>query len=370
MRKILETQKAIKIAQVIGNAQSGGVVSCILNFYRNIDRKKFQFDFFTYGASPYDEEILALGGRIFYISKITNFVKFYAQLKKHFIEENYFAVHAHLTSLSFLPLLAAKNAKIEHRICHAHSTTHKKEKVWLLKAVLKHFSTFFATDIAGCSMYSCAWLYGKSNIDKVFLLHNAIDLQRFSFLEQKDRALAMHYGWEDKKIIGAIGRLVFQKNFSFLIDAFAILSKNVDDAILVIVGSGKEKGKLLRQIDKLNLQDKVHILPEIKEVTNYYKIFDLLAMPSRFEGLPLVAVEAQAVGIPCLLSTNITSEVNISGKCEFLPIDKAEIWAEKMQDMLINAKRYDATRQIKESGYELKAESEKLSRFYLGLGEL
>lgn len=360
-------QYPIKIAQIIGNARSGGVISCVLNFYKNIDRSKLQFDFFTYGTSPYDEDIIALGGRIFYFNKVTNVVKSYNELKKHFKNENYFAVHSHLTSLSVLPLLAAKRAKVEHRICHAHSTTNIKESVWLVKSVLKRFSTVFATEIAGCSMYSCAWLYGQKNMDKIFLLHNAIDLQRFAYSAQKDNELAKIYGLGDKKIIGAIGRLVFQKNFSFLIDSFALLSQKNDDAVLVIVGDGKYKTKLLKQIDTLKLKDKVFILPEIANVQNYYKIFDLFVMTSRFEGLPLVAVEAQAVGVPCLLSTNITSEVNISGNCQFLPTKSAQMWSEKMLDML-NLGRIDATNKIIENGYEIKAESKKLADFYTGLG--
>lgn len=265
----MDKKHRIKIAQVIGNAQSGGVISCVLNFYRNIDRERFQFDFFIYGKSHYDEEIRALGGRVFYFNRLENLPKSYLQLKNYFEQENYYAVHAHLTTLSFLPLFAAKMAKVPHRICHAHSTTHKKEKFWAVKSILKRFSKRFATNLSGCSIYSCNWLYGS--MDNVFLLHNAIDLERFSYSE-KDIKQAEQYGWGNKKVIGSIGRLVWQKNFPFLLNAFALVSEKVHDAMLVIVGSGKDKSNLQKQIDKLNLGDKVHIMPEITEVESYYKL--------------------------------------------------------------------------------------------------
>lgn len=357
----MEKKQKIKIAQVIGNAQSGGVISCVLNFYRHIDKQQFQFDFFTYGKSHYDEEIRALGGRVFYFSRVENFAKSYLQLKRYFEQENYYAVHAHLTTLSFLPLLAAKRAKVPHRICHAHSTTHKKEKFWLLKSLLKRFSKCFANNLSGCSNYSNNWLYGKA--DDVFLLPNAIDLERFYYLESKDLSFVKQYGWENKKVIGAIGRLVWQKNFSFLLKAFAIVSQKREDAILVIVGKGKEHAKLLKLINKLNLQNKVHILPEISAVENYYKTFDLFVMTSRFEGLPLVAVEAQAVGVPCLLSSNITNEVNISGQCQFLTLCSLEMWADKMIEML-DAPRINATEKLIEQGYEIKSQANRLQEYY------
>lgn len=357
----------LKIAQVIGNAKSGGVISCVLNFYRHIDRTKFQFDFFTYGESPYDEEIRSLGGRVFYFSDTHNFVKAYFDLRRYFSLENYYAVHAHMTSLSFVPLLAAKSRGIKHRICHAHSTTHIKDKNWIIKNILKRLSKMSASRMAGCSLYSSGWLYGEKDSYYAFLLHNAIDLKRFGFVEKKDEELAKKYNLGGKKIIGSIGRLVFQKNYGFLIDAFYHLSKKKSDVDLVIVGDGKEKEKLLAKIQKLNLQQRVHILPDIKNVEEYYKIFDLFVLTSRFEGLPLVAVEAQAVGVPCLLSSEITKEVELGGKCEFLPIKESKIWADKMLNMLESTYRYDATSEIIDAGYEITTESVKLMQFYSSL---
>lgn len=364
----MKTNRKIKIAQVVGNSRAGGVISCVLNFYRNIDRTLFQFDFYTYGPSRYDKEIIELGGRVFYIPDVLSFFKSVSAMKAHFKREGYYAVHAHLTSLSFVPLLAAKLAHVKLRICHAHSTSHKSEKVWLVKNTLKHISKLYPTALAGCSKLSNCWLYGKRKGEEAFLLHNAIDLTRFKHDAKKSEAMKESLGLTGKHVIGCIGRFEFQKNMPFLIDAFASLALEDLDAHLILVGSGREEKSILAKIAHYGLQERVHILRDIKEVENYFAAFDLFVLPSRFEGLPLVAIEAQAMGIPCLLSDLITDEVNISEKCEFLSIDSFGAWAEKMRDMLREDKVYDATEKIVQAGYDITCESKRLESFYLSLG--
>lgn len=363
----MEVIKKIKIAQVVGNAKAGGVISCVLNFYRNIDRNLFQFDFYTYGPSSHDQEIIELGGRVFYIPDVLSFFKSVSAMKSHFKKESYYAVHAHLTSLSFVPLLAAKRVGIKNRICHAHSTSHKSEKVWLVKNTLKHFSKLYPTHLAGCSKLSNRWLYGKKKGEDAFLLRNAIDLDRFHPDEERKARMKAELGLEGKSVVGCICRFEFQKNMPFLIDAFASLSLENEDAHLVLVGGGSEEEEILKKIEHYGIAERVHILKESHQVENYFAVFDLFVLPSRFEGLPLVAVEAQAMGIPCLLSDLITDEVNVTGKCEFLSIDSFGAWAEKMNELLISAKSYDALDKIVEAGYDIKCESKRLEQFYLSL---
>ena len=364
----MNTNRKIRIAQVVGNSRAGGVISCVLNFYRNIDRTIFQFDFYTYGPSRYDKEIIELGGRVFYIPDVLSFFKSVSAMKSHFKREGYYAVHAHLTSLSFVPLFAAKLAHVKHRICHAHSTSHRSEKVWVVKNTLKHISRLYPTSLAGCSKLSNCWLYGKRKGEEAFLLHNAIDLNRFKRDEAKSAEMKEKLGLTGKRVVGCIGRFEFQKNLPFLIDAFASLAIEVSDAHLVIVGSGREEKDILTKITHYGLNERVHILRDIEAVEDYYAAFDLFVLPSRFEGLPLVAIEAQAMGIPCLLSDLITDEVNISEKCEFLSIDSFGAWAEKMRDMLNSNCDYEATDKIIKSGYDITRESKRLESFYLSLG--
>lgn len=361
------TQK-IKIAQVIGNAKTGGVVNCVLNFWRHVDKTRFQFDFFTYGPSPFDDEIRALGGNVFFIPSVLNYFKAKKVMEKLFAEGGYDAVHAHLTSLAFVPLSAAKKAGVKTRICHAHSTCNIHEKVWIVKNTLKHFSKIYATHLAGCSRYACNWLYGKKRGKEAFVLHNAIDLDRFVRNDEKAALLKKQAGFEDKKIVGHVGRMEFQKNPLFLIDLFAQVAKLCDDAVLVMVGDGSLMPKVKKRVEKHGLQDRVFVMPEKKAVEEYYALFDVFVLPSRFEGLPLVAVEAQAMGIPCLLSDKITKETDVTGRCEFLPLKK-EVWARKTADALASGKRHDGSG-VAQAGYDIMSCVKELEEFYLNAVDL
>lgn len=358
--------KKIKIAQVVGNASCGGVISCVLNFYRNIDRDKFSFDFFTYGVSPFDEEIKSLGGNVFYIPSVLNYFKSVKAMTKLFRENGYDAVHAHLTTLSFVPLKAAKKAGIKNRICHAHSTAHISEKRWIVKATLKKISKVYPTRLAGCSRYACKWLYGKKQGEKAFVLHNAIDLNRFSSDDGRGEEIKKTFGFEGKKVVGHIGRTEFQKNPLFLAKIFKEVVEKNPDTVCVTVGDGSLAEKFRQKINSYGIDDRVFMLNETKKVEDYYKMFDVFVLPSKFEGLPLVAVEAQASGVPCLLSEKITRETDITGKCLFLPIKDPVMWEKEIKKCLEHGK-YQGKTAVADAGYDITQEAKLLEKFYLSL---
>lgn len=357
----------IKVAQVVGNARFGGVVSCVLNFFRHVDRDRFEFHFYTYGPSPFDEEIESLGGKVFYIPNVLVPFKSVAAMRKRFREQSYDIVHAHLTTLNVVPLFAAKTAGVKVRVSHAHSTTHKTEKVYIVKCFLKAFAGMFATALAGCSRYACRWLYGKRRGDGAFVLRNAIDLKRFSRDDGKSAALRREYGLENKKVVGNIGRFEFQKNQLFLVDAFAELARRREDVALAIVGGGSLAEEIAEKIREKGIGDRARVYTEKKDVQDYFALFDVFALPSLFEGLPLVAVEAQAMGLPCLLSSEITPETSVGGEVRFLPVDATEKWTEELDVMLDVCLKYDATEVIAENGYDITRESARLESYYESL---
>jgi len=342
----------------------------VLNFYKNIDREKFRFDFYTYGPSKFDKEIEELGGKVFYYPNPLSPLKSIKALKEMLKKEDYLAVHAHLTTLSAVPLCAAKKCGIPYRICHSHSTTHRSEGLaYIVKSVLKRFSKIYPTHLAGCSMLSNRWLYGKKSAEKAFLLRNAIDFEKFSFNDEERKAQRSKlFLSESDKVIGHVGRFAFQKNVPFLLKSFKLLCEKRDDVHLVLVSDLGDEFKVRKEIAALNLEGKVHILPPRKDVEKYFTMFDIFALPSRYEGLPLVAVEAQVMGMPCLLSDEITFEANVSGKCEFLPIKSEKAWAQKLDEMLDNLYRYDEKELIREKGFDIKLESKRLEEYYLSLG--
>jgi len=365
------TSKPKRIAQILGTVSTGGVASCVYNFYKHIDHTKYQFDFYTYDDFPNQDEILALGGRVIHYPKVFNVPKCVSFLRKKFKENGYDIVHVHLTTLSFVPLLAAKQAKVKYRLCHAHSTTHKEEGFkHTVKTALRLISSKNATNLLGCSNLSINWLYRK-RADEAFLLRNAIDLDKFTVSQSKREFLREQYDVTNKKVVGFIGRFEVQKNVLFLIKTFSYLTNIRDDAVLYLVGDGSLKDSAVSLINELGLDGKVKILPEIREVENYYALFDVFVLPSRYEGLPLVAVEAQTVGVPCLLSQYVTHEVDITKKCSFMSIDgeKApQAWAKKISEEL-DKPRQDNKELIKSAGYDIKDEAKRLEKYYDGLNE-
>ena len=349
----------IKIAQIIGNSSCGGVISCLMNYYRHIDREAVRFDFFTYGPSSYDEEIKALGGEVHYFPTVFNFGPAVTELTKQL--KGYDAVHVHMTTLSFVGLMAAKNAGVPVRICHSHSTTDTKDGLKLVvKDVLRYPTRFFATHEMGCSERSNRWLFGKGN--DATLLHNAIDLERFTPCKNR-AALRKKYGLEGSFVYGFIGRFETQKNVPFLIKAFAVVAQKKPDSKLVLVGDGTQKQKVLSLIKENGLDDKVLILPDCSQVEKYYALFDLFVLPSIFEGLPLVAVEAQAMKLPCLLSDHITAEAAVGGVCKFASIDRPDRWAQAMLQAA-SLHGVECHRAMTENGYDIRTEAPKLLEWY------
>ena len=244
----------IRVAQVIGKWLGGGVESVVMNYYRHIDRSKIQFDFICDNDStniPYDE-IEKLGGRVILVSPYQKVFKYQKELKRIFKENKYKIVHSHINTLSVFPLYAAKCAKVPVRIAHSHSTTNKKEwKKNLLKQVLRPFSKVYATNYMCCSELAGRWLFGNKEYDKgnVYLLNNAIDLDKFKYDEKIRKKKRKELNINDSTlVIGHIGRFVTVKNHSFLIDVFNDLHKQNNNSILLLAGQGSLMNEMKKKV--------------------------------------------------------------------------------------------------------------------------
>ena len=212
--------KIIRVAQVIGHAGTGGVESCIMNYYKHIDKTKVQFDFFVESDSKIidKEKIEAMGGKIVIIPPYTKLGKYIKELKRLFKEGKYDIVHSNMNALSVFTLYAAKKAGIKIRIAHSHSTTNKKEwKKNLVKKVLKPFSKKYPTHYFACSELAGRWLFGNKCFDnkKVYIVNNAVDVERFAFNENVRQETREKYNLEGKTVVGHIGRFMTQKNHHF-----------------------------------------------------------------------------------------------------------------------------------------------------------
>lgn len=363
-----------RIAQIMGKWLGGGVEAVVMNYYRNIDRTKVQFDFLCDSDStdiPY-EEIESLGGRVILIPPYQKPFKYHKELKRILKENKYEIVHSHINTMSVFPLFAAWCAKVPRRIAHSHSTTNKAEwKKNLMKQVLKHFSKVFATHYMCCSELAGRYQFGNKTYDKgqVYLLNNAIDLDKFQFDPQIRKVKRDELGIaQDALVIGHIGRFVTVKNHTFLVDIFnEIVNKN-DKAILVLAGQGPLVEDTLNKIDSLGLNDKVKFLGQRSDANELYQAFDVFLLPSLYEGLPVVGVEAQAAGLLTYFAKDITKEAKVLESTTIMTLQNtAEEWADSILAKLVTFERKDTKEEISKNNFNIKVEANKLKKYYYDL---
>lgn len=360
----------IKVAQVIGAAFDGGVESCIMNYYTHVDRAKVQFDFFVENTSKIidKEKIENLGGKVIIIPSYKRIFKYIKTLKKLFKEGNYDIIHSNMNALSVFTLYAAKKAGMKVRIAHSHSTSNKKEwKRNIIKNLLRPFSKKYATHYFACSELAGRWLFGDKTYDagKVTLINNAIDLEKFAFDQTAREEIRKQFELEDKFVVGNVGRLVTQKNQTFLLDIFYEYQKENPDSALLILGTGPLKDELNEKVKNLMIEDKVVFAGVHKNPEKYYSAMDCFLLPSLYEGLPVVGIEAQVSGLPVLTSDTVTKETKIVDSFQFIPLSKtASEWAAYIRLFDENAARDIGYRQIKGTKYDIEQEARRLLQYY------
>jgi glycosyltransferase involved in cell wall biosynthesis len=355
--------KKIKIAQIVGNSREGGIINFVFNYFKHIDKNRFQFDFFSYGPGFFDEELKKMGANIYYMPSVKNIISCKSFLKKAFKENKYDIVHSQITSLSFVPLMVAKRAGIKTRICHAHSSTNEQDPLAFIKNLFKKFSIYYATDLWGCSQLAIDWMYSGTSREKTLIL-NAIDLERFKSSESKKKLGKKTLKLEDKFVVGSFGRFVYQKNPKFNILAFNEFQKLVDNAVLMLVGQGKLLQECKNLAEELGISNKILFLPEIKDVPTYYNALDVFWLPSIFEGLPLVLLEAQAAGIKCFDSEFITKEANITNEITYLRIDNPENWAKQTLAFYKSQYSYNGSEILAKNGFDIVLATKTLENHY------
>ncbi len=359
----------IRVAQVVGKMVNGGVEAVVMNYYRHIDREKVQFDFIVDEDSTVipREEIESLGGRVFIVPPYQKLNKYIPALIKLFKENRYKIVHSHINTLSVFPLFAAKCAGVPVRIAHNHSTAAPGEwKKNILKYTLRPFAKVFATHYAACSKYAAEWLFGKKTVaqGKVKIFNNAIDLDKFKFDENVRNEVRKELGIEDKFVIGHVGRFCYQKNQEFLIDVFAEVYKKNPNAVLLLIGEGEDKKKIEQKVHDMKLKN-VMFLGNRNDVDRLYNAMDVFVLPSRYEGLPVVGVEAQVNGLPCLLSDKMTKETKMTENAELLCVEEGlEKWADSILNKINLPRNKNGYRNLIENGFSIKERVCRLADYY------
>ena len=368
----MKENKPIRVAQIIGKWIGGGVEAVVMNYYRHIDRSKIQFDFICDEDStniPY-EEIESLGGKVILIPPYQKVFKYHKALKKVLKEGNYKIVHSHINTLSVFSLFAAKCAGVPVRIAHSHSTTNKKEKKKnLLKQILRPFSKVFATDYMCCSELAGRWLFGNKEYDKgnVYLLNNAIDLDKFKYDEKIRNEKRKEFNIEDDTlVIGHVGRFVEQKNHRFLIDIFNEVHKEKENSILMLVGQGPLMEEIKEKVKILGLEKNVMFLGQRNDTNELYQAMDLFLFPSLYEGLGMVVIEAQCSNLPCIVSNEVPEIVKNNDNVFFINLEENKyFWKKEIYKIIYSNKKRRMVEEKKFSIYDIKKEASKLVDVYI-----
>lgn len=357
----------IRIAQVMGKMNGGGVESVVMNYYRHVNREAVQFDFFVDNDSLMlpREEIELLGGRVIDVTPYQNLPRYWRELESLFKENSYRIVHSHLTALSVFPLGAAKSAGVPVRIAHAHNTGGKGEYAKnAIRTMLRPFSNVYPTHRFACSRHAGEWLFGKNAQFEV--VYNAIELDRFTFDAEKRAQIRADLGIsEDTLVVGHVGRFMAQKNHDFLLDVFFQLHERKRNTRLLLVGEGNLKTRLEEKVRALHLDDCVSFVGQRDDIDRLYQAFDVFCLPSIYEGLGLVAIEGQRAGLPCFVSDCVPKEVDITGTVVFLPIDNPNVWVNAIS-AIEPTKRLQVQNQAF-SNYDIEKAAHALQSKYLEL---
>lgn len=331
----MSLSEPIRVAHVIGKMMGGGVEAIVMNYYRFINHDVVQFDFLVDADSTLvpREEIEDLGGRVIEVPPYQNLLAYRRSIGNEFRRNNWNIVHSHINALSVFPLQVAKEVGVPIRIAHSHSAFGKGEHLRnAAKLFLKQFANLYPTNRFACSKAAGDWLFGIN--ESYELIYNAVELEKFAFKPEARARVRASLGISDGQfVIGHVGRLASVKNHAFLIDAFANLCKTRPDCLLLFVGDGELRPALEQLAVKNGVADKVRFLGQRLDANDLYQAFDVFALPSLYEGFSVAAIEAQKAGLPCLLSDRVSREMDITKRCQFLPIYESRDWALKLNTL-------------------------------------
>lgn len=377
----LMVDQPIRILQWGTLAECGGTEAFIMNLYRNIDRSKVQFDFLArHNAGPlvFEDEILSMGGRVHRVMfsrrerpfdasrRLVDFYRSHPEIK---------GVHAHATFHYAAPLAAAQKADIPLRILHAHSAGNldfsqnrslmhdlrTKVQVSLARRQIDRV----VSDYFACSDTAANYMFpGK----KYQWIKNGIDLDRFSYNPDVRHNIRTQLDISrDTTVIGYCGHLNTGKNPLFLIEMFDFYHRVNPDSKLIVIGDGNLRYRVEEKIKDCNLSSSVLLMGgSIKDVSVYYQAMDAFVLPSLSEAFPIVLQEAQCSGLPCLASTNMTSDSNTIGLVSFQSLDDGPVrWAQHLHDMIDSVTRTDHSSLLKKEGFDMYDVASFMEHFYL-----
>lgn len=327
-----------RICNIVCDITSGGVESVLINYFSRMDLSNYELDLMTYGIASEScaEKFRKLGFNIIVVPpKREGFFRSVREMDKVIKAGKYDILHAHLTEWNCIPMFLGWKDGVKMRISHSHMADFPKGwKAKLLLYVQKLLNKGFANILCACGDDAAKYLYGQKTIKrgKVRIINNAIDVERFKPNETVRKAVRDELGISEKTLcVGHIGRFLEQKNHTFLIDVYAELKKLREDSCLILLGIGPLEEEIKEKVNKLGLSSSVMFLGIRDDPERLYQAMDVFCLPSLYEGLPVVGIEVQAAGVPCVMSDKVSQKVKITSLVNMLGLEEeAKTWAEKL----------------------------------------
>ncbi len=373
--------KMTRVLEIIGKRPQGGIGAFITNYQSHFVGEDIKLDYLIFNDEPdgpFDEKVRSMGSKIYVLPELRNIRLFliwkaiYEFFHKH--EGEYDIVHLHSANIAFMVFPAAKKVGIENLLIHSHATTYSDKR---MNAIRNFFlyggARKYATRYLACSVAAGDFLYGKKNRNRVTVFNNAIECEKYSFDDIIRSEYRNQLGISSNQlVIGHVGRFCEQKNQEYIIDIFKELCNIRDDVVLVFAGDGPLRDIVSERAEKTGVIDKVLFLGQRNDIQNLLMAMDVFVLPSLYEGLPVVGVEAQASGLKCYFSDTITREIELTDSL-FLSIkEEPKTWAMKICKNGINdlKTRMAASEIVLSKGYDISHEASKLADFYKGIAKI
>lgn len=371
-------RKKIKVLFFVDRLRHGGIQQLILEILKHMDKEKVQIDLLVFDDGetyPLEEEVKKLGINLYkldgWIKSPFSYIRQKRVMDKFYKEHHdYKVVHLHSSSKNFLVLREAKKYGIPVRIAHSHNIgfqTKNRVKI-LIGNILKNALIKNSTDYFACSKLAGKWLFGEeiTKTNKFKVIHNAVEYDKFKFNKEARAKIRKEINIDDDCILfGNVGRFTNQKNHTFLIDIFNEIHNLNKNTKLILIGIGEKEEEIKRKVKDLGIEDNVIFAGFKKNVNEYMSVMDVFLMPSLYEGLPVVGVEAQAAGLPCFMSKDvITDEVKITSGVHFISLEKStKEWAEEILNS--DLERKNTEKELKKAGYFIEDMAKSLAKYYI-----
>ncbi len=366
-------QGPLRVLMLFTILNRGGAETMVMNYYRNIDRSRVQFDFAVHRQErgAYEDEIERLGGRIYRFMPLNplTFHKYRKQIS-HFFDEHpeYKIIHGQCSESGYFFYREAAKRGIPVIIAHGHSSHVPFDLKLIMRTYLKHRMRPYLTHGFTCGDEAAIWLFGKKLGKRAIHLNNAIDTRRYVFSEEKRNKVRSELGLSDSTLVVLhVGSFVMPKNHPFMIDVFQQFHQRHADSVLLLAGAGPDRKSIEDKVARLGLADSVRFLGSRDDIPDVMMAADAFLFPSIFEGLPVTLIEAQSTGLDCLISDRIPKEVIVTDRMHVMSLQQSPSqWADQLLQLATSKhERTSTLQQIIDAGYDVRKNAPLLEDFYI-----